>query len=162
MCYPITCFKLLSFLLAFENKFLVPPESGYKPDFIQGNLKTGSSNYLAGPYLENLEQEFSCHIHKVLPGKESTLFEFYYDGNLRLQSKDNVGRVVESDEPNHTKHVKWIFTTSFNKSDNGGKMLCCVNWKEGQYNREDLKSIPTENVQVVCKYPTICSRTFIM
>ena len=98
----------------------------------------------------------------MLPGKESTLFEFYYDGNLMLQSKDNVGRVVESDEPDHTNHVTWIFTTSFNKSDNGGKMLCCVNWKEGQYNREDLKSIPTENVQVVCKYPMICSRTFIM
>ena len=141
--------------------FPVPPESDDKPDFIRGNSKTGSSNYLAGPYLENAEQKFSCHIHKVLPGKESTSFEFYYGENLRLKSKDNVGRVVESDEQDHTKHVKWIFTTAFNKSDHGGKMLCHVHFKAGQNNIQLLKSIPTENVQVICKYPMIWSRTFI-
>ena len=133
--------------------FPVPPESDYKPNFVQGDLNIGSSNYLAGPYLENVEMTFSCRIREVSPGKESTLFEFYYNGNLRLQSKDNVGQVEESNERDHTKQVRWMFTTSFNRSDNGGKMKCRVNWKAGQYNRSGLESIPTENVQVICKYP---------
>ena len=141
---------------------LVPPESDYKPYLIRGHRYIGSLNYLTGPYLENVKRKFSCHIHKVLPGTESTLFEFYYDGNLKFQSKDKVGQVVENDESDHTKHVKWIFTTSFNKRDNGGNMTCHVSWKAGQYHMPDLLSISTENVQVVCKYPMICSTACIM
>ena len=132
--------------------FVVPRKIDYRPDFLQEDVKTSPSNDLRGPYLENVNWKFACRIRNVLPGKNSTLFEFYYNGNLRLQSKDNVGEIEESNEHDHTKQVKWIFTTSFNRSDNAGKMKCRVKWKAGQY-KSGLDSIPTEKVQVKCKYP---------
>ena len=132
--------------------FVVPPKIDYRPDFLQEHVKTSPSDDLWGPYLENKTWKFTCRIRNVLPGKESTLFEFYYNDNLRLQSKDKVGQVEETEERDHTKQVKWRFTTSFNRSDNGGKMKCRVNWKAGQY-KSGLDSIPIENVQVRCKYP---------
>ena len=141
--------------------FLVPPKTDYTPEFIRGYLKLSSLKNLSGPYLENVNEKFTCHIKKVLPGNDSTLFQFYYDGNLRLQSKDGIGQVLESDEPDHTKHVTWEFATFFNRSDNGGKMKCHVNWTAGQYKRPGLKSIPTEKVQVICKCTIIYIRPFI-
>ena len=141
--------------------FSVPPKTDYRPEFIRGDLKLSSSKDLARPYVENVNEKFTCHIQKVLPGIDSTLFEFYYDGNLRLQSKDGVGQVVENDEPDHTKHIRWEFATFFNRSDNGGKMKCHVNWTAGQYKRPDLSSILSEKVQVKCKCLMIYIRLFI-
>ena len=132
--------------------FLVPPKSDYRPEFKRGDVKTSTSDDLKGPYMEHVNWNFTCCIRNVLPGKGSTLFEFYYNGNLRLQSKDNVGQVEESSEHDHTKQVKWIFTSSFNRSDNAGKMKCHVNWKAGRH-KSGLESIPTDNVEVRCKYP---------
>ena len=130
--------------------FLVPPKSDYKPDFKHGYVKASPSGDLKGPYLENVNWEFTCHIRNVLPGKDNTLFEFYYNGKLRLQSK-GVGDIVETDEHDHTKHVKWTFTTSFNRSDNGGNMWCHVRWEVGQYTRKNLKSTPANNVHITYK-----------
>ena len=143
----------LSWLLKINSSFcciLVPPKSDHRPDFKQGPVKTSPSSDLKGPYLENANWEFTCEIRHVLPGKNNTSFEFYYNGNLRLQSK-GVGQLVETDEDDHTKHVKWIFTTSFTRSDNGGNMLCQVMWKAGQYNKQHLKSALAKNVQITCK-----------
>ena len=142
----------MSFAVTSEYKchffvFPAPPKDDYKPALIRGD----PSKDLTGPYLENVNEYFTCYIRKVLPGKCSTSFKFYYDGKLRLESKARVGEVVESTESDGTKLVEWNFTTSFSRSDNGGSMRCHVNWKAGPYNRPGLKSINTENVQVRCK-----------
>ena len=134
---------------------VVPPKSDNNPYLVRGHREIRPLKDLAGPYQENVNRKFSCHIRQVLPGKDSTSFEFYYNGKLRLHSKEGVGKVVESDERDDTKHVTWIFTTSFNRSDNGGNMRCHVNWQEGQYYRRGLKSITTGNVKVRCKCPMI-------
>ena len=134
--------------------FLVPPEADYQPGFVRGDLRTNPRRKLAGPYLQHVNEDFTCYIIHVLPGKDSTLFSFYYNGKLRMRS-DRVGEVVEVNELDHTKHVIWIFSTSFNKSDNGGNMRCIVSWEAGQYSRRGLQSELTENVQVMCKYQMI-------
>ena len=134
--------------------FLVPPESNYKLGFRRGYLRTNPPKDLTGPYLEHVNEDFTCDIRNVLPGKDSTLFRLYYDGNLRLKS-DSVGEIEEVGEPDNTKHVVWTFSTSFNKSDSGGKMRCNANWGAGQYSRRGLKSELTENVHVTCKYSVI-------
>ena len=140
---------------------VVPPKSGSKPYLIRGHREIHPLKDLAGPYREDVNYKFSCHVRKVLPGKDSTSFEFYYNGRLRLQSKEEVGKVVESDERDGTKRVTWKFTTSFNRSDNRGSMRCHVNWQGGLYTRRGLKS-STENVKVRCKCQMIYSRTFII
>ena len=81
---------------------------------------------------------------------QSILFKFYYDGELRLQTKDGAGEVLDSKLSDGTKFVEWKFTTSFNRSDNGDYMRCHVNWIE-LLSRPDLKSTNTKNVQVICK-----------
>ena len=57
--------------------------------------------------------------------------------------------------------MEWKFTTSFNRSDNGGDMRCHVNWPELLYT-SGLQSTSLENVQVRCKQAVIYSRTFII
>ena len=153
----------MCFLLASKNEyqclyvvFLVPPKADNPPDFIRGDLRKNPQRDLSGPYLQHVNEDFTCHIRGVLPGKDNTLFALYYDGKTRTGS-DRVGEVVETDEFEHTKHVVWTFSTSFNRSDNGGNMRCIVSWEVGQYSRRGLKSELTENVQVICKYPMIHS-----
>ena len=141
--------------------FLVPPEANYKPDFTRGDLRTNPPKDLAGPYLEHVNEDFTCDIRNVLPGKDSTVFKFYYDSSSRLRS-NNIEQVEEISQLDQTKHVVWTFSTSFHRSDNGGKMRCIVNWKAGQYNKIGLRSDLTENVQVTCKYPMIYSRTSVI
>ena len=142
----------------FVVAYLAPPKTDYKPEL----MRTDPSKDLVGPYHENINEHFTCCIRKVLPGKSSTSFKFYYDGKLRLQSKGGVGEVVERTESDGTKLVEWKFTTSFNRSDNGGNMRCHVIWKAGPYNRPGLKSINTENVQVKCKCLMIYNRAFVI
>ena len=112
---------------------------------------------LGGPYLENLSEDFVCSIRNVLPGKESTLFKFYYNSKVRFQSENATGKVVEKDEADGTKYLEWKFTTSFNRSDNGGVLRCGVDWKTGQYEMIGLKSKLTVHAEVICKYPKILS-----
>ena len=132
--------------------FIVPPKTDYDPHLTRGDPRVWPPKDLAGPYLQNVNEGFTCYIRNVLPGKNSTSFMFYYDNKLRLQSKARAGEVVESDDSDGTKFVEWKFTISFNRSDNGGKMRCIVNWKTGQYSRTGLKTRLTENIQIVCKY----------
>ena len=115
---------------------------------------------LAGPYLENVNENFTCYIRNILPGKDSTSFMFYYNDNVRLQS-DEIGDVVEGNQDDGTMFVEWRFTTSFNRSYNAGKFSCHVNWKAGQFNKSGLKSKMTKNVKVICKCPSIQSKYFI-
>ena len=134
--------------------FLVPLKAGRGPCFVRGDLRTIPLKDLAGPYLEYMNENFTCDMRHVLPGKDNTLFEFYYNGKLRLQS-NKVGEIIEVGEKDQTKHVVWIFSTSFKRSDNGGKMRCIMNWEAGQYSRTRLMSELTENVEVTCKYSMI-------
>ena len=108
---------------------------------------------LVGPYLENANEDFTCVIRKIQPGNESTLFMFYYDGKLRLQSANGTGVVLEDNQDECTKLVEWRFTTMFYRSDNGGKFRCDVNWKAGPYSKTGLSSKVAESATVICKCP---------
>ena len=102
--------------------------------------------------MENVNTDFTCLIRYVVPGKDSTSFMFYYDNTLKLQSDNGTGEVAESYDHDGTNIVQWKFTTSFNRSNNGGKMQCIVNWKAGQYVRSGLKGRLTEHITLICKY----------
>ena len=141
---------------------LVPPETDSKPIVRHGNNKTLPCEDLAGPYLENVPENFTCSIKNVLPGKDSTSFSFYSSDKLTLQSKNGIGDVIEMDEDDGTKHVEWKFSTSFSRKDNGGNFSCNVDWKAGQYNISGIHSKVTEHVNVTCKYVTTYNRTSII
>ena len=134
---------------------IVPPEADFQPGLMRGNFRNIPPANLAGPYLENEDEDFTCYIRNVLPGKNSTSFKFYYDGKLRLQSKKGAGEVVETNESDHTKRVEWKFKTLFNRNDNGGNFRCEVDWKAGQYEVMGLRSKLTEHVNVICKFSTV-------
>ena len=134
---------------------IVPPERNFVPSLTRGNPKILPQEDLAGPYSENVTEVFTCIIRNVLPGKSSTSFKFYLGNESRLQSKDGTGEIQEKDESDGTKYVEWNFTTLFNRSDNGVKFSCTVDWKAGQYEKIGLKSTLRGPVQVKCKYPTI-------
>ena len=133
---------------------LVPPKTDFIPSLTLQNPERLSQN-LAGPYLEDVNEDFTCYIRNVLPGKDSTSFKFYYDSKLRLQSKNGIGKVVENDESDGTKYVEWKFTNLFDRSDNGGTFRCDVDWKAGQYQVMGLRSKLIEYVNVTCKCPTV-------
>ena len=138
---------------------IVPPKPDVEPSLQRENPKTLPQEALAGPYLENLNEDFICSIKNVLPGKKSTSFKFYQNSKLRLQSKNGTGEVAEKDEGDGTKYVEWKFTTSFNRSDNRGTLRCSVDWKAGQYEVIGLKSKLTEHTNIACKRLMILAKT---
>ena len=117
-CSKSLCHIMYCVLVAFKKYqylcvvFLVPPNADYVPNFTRVNPRTSQQKDLTGPYLENNIEDFTCYIRNVLPGKDSSSLTFYYNGKLRLQSK-NVGTVLESNESDGTKSVAWWFNTSF-------------------------------------------------
>ena len=127
------------------------PAHDNEPILTHKNSKTVQQD-LAGPYLENANEEFTCYIRNILPGNYSTSFLFYYNGKLRLESANGTGEVLESNQGDGTKFVEWKFTTMFHRSDNGGKFGCTVNWKAGPYRRSGVNSRVTKNAKVICKY----------
>ena len=140
---------------------LVPPETDFEPILTHGTPKSLPQEDLTGPYLENINEHFTCYIRNVLPGKMCTSFKFYYNGKLRHQSNHGIGEVVEKDEGDGTKYVEWKFTTVFDRNDNGGSFRCTVDWKAGPYEKKGLRSKLTEHTQVICEYPKIYSTTSI-
>ena len=135
---------------------LVPPEAVFEPSLTRGNPKT--MPHLAGSYLENTNEDFTCSIRNVLPGKDSTSFEFYYGSKLRLQSKNGAGEIVEKDEGDGTKSVEWKFTTFLNRNDNGGNCRCSVDWKAGQYEEMGLRSKLVDHLNVTCTCQNIYTK----
>ena len=131
---------------------LVPPETDFQPILTHGNNKTSLQEDLAGPFLENITEDFTCTIRNVLPGNKSTSFSLYFGDKLRLESKNGTGQVIEKDEGDGTKYVEWKFSTAFSRSDNGGNFTCNVDWKAGQYNETGLRSKWIQDVNVTCKY----------
>ena len=119
---------------------------------MRGNLHLLPQEDLAGPYFENVDENFTCYITHVSPGKNSTSFKFYFNSEIRLQSKSGTGEVVEQDESDGTKYVEWKFTIMFDRGDNGGTFMCTVDWKAGHYEELGLQSKLTVNVNVKCKY----------
>ena len=131
--------------------FLVPPKADHAPSLTRGNPQKMLEEQLAGPYLENVSENFTCSIQNIVPGKDSTSFLFYFGDNLRLQSETGTGKVVEVNHGDGNKSVEWRFSTLFKRSDNSGQFWCSVNWKAGQYSRIGLKSKVTDNTKVTCK-----------
>ena len=131
---------------------IVLPANDNELTLTHRNSKTMLQQDLVGPYLENVNEDFTCIIRNILPGKESTSFMFYYNDKLRLQSANGTGEVLQSNQADGTKLVEWKFPSMFHRSDNGGKFRCHVIWKAGLYSNTDLKSKVTENVTVICKY----------
>ena len=129
------------------------PANDTEPSLTRRKSKTVPQQDLAGPYLENVNVDFMCYIRNILPGKDSTSFMFYYNGKLRLQSANDTEEVLEGNQGDGTKFVEWKFTTTFNRSDNGGKFDCTVKWKAGPHSKSGLKSKVTENTTVICKCP---------
>ena len=150
------CIFILCYIL-----FIVLPGIENEPSLTRENSKTMTYENLAGPYLENIHENFTCYIRNILPGKNSTSFMFDYNDNVRLQS-DEIGEVVEGKQDDGTMFVEWRFTTPFDRSDNAGKFSCHVNWKAGQYSNSGLKSKMTDNVTVICKCPNINSKICIL
>ena len=122
-------------------------------------MRTSPKEDLTGPYLENEEENFTCYIRNVLPGKNNTSFSFYYNGKLILQSNNGTGEVVEKDEGDGTKFVEWRFTTLFKRRDNDGNFWCTLDWKAGSYEKLGLRSNLAEHTKVICKYSIICGST---
>ena len=142
MCVGILCVVII-----------VLPANETKPSLTHRNSKVMPQQDLVGPYLENVTADFTCVIRNILPGKESTLFMFYYNGKFRLQSANGTGEVLEGNPGDGTKFVEWKFNTMFHRRDNGGNFWCHVNWKAGPYRKSGLKSKVTENATVICKCP---------
>ena len=140
---------------------VVSPKADFKPSLTRGNLNSFPQEDLTGPYFENVDENFTCYITNVLPGKNSTSFKFYFNSKIRLQSKTGTGEVVEKDESDGTKYVEWKFTTMFDRSDNGGNFRCTVDWKAGQYEELGLQTKLTVPVNVKCKCVKIYSITSI-
>ena len=134
----------------------VLPANDNEPNLRHRNSKTMQQQNLVGPFLENVNEDFACIIRNILPGNESTSFMFHFNGKLRLQSANDTGEVLQSNQADGTKLVEWKFTSMFHRSDNGGKCRCYVNWKAGLYSKSGLKSKVTENVAVTCKYSKWC------
>ena len=141
--------------------FSVPPETDFEPSVTRGNPRTLPQEDLVGPYVENVNEHFTCYIRSVLPGKDSTSFGLYHDGKLKLQSKTGTGEVVETNEGDGTKFVEWKFSTLFTRSDNGHKFRCHVHWKAGKYEEIGLSKL-TENTKVTCKCLRMYGRASII
>ena len=139
--------------------FSVPPKSDAKPILMR---RTFPQEDLTGPYLENVDENFTCYIRNVLPGKDSTSFSFYYNYKLRLQSNNGTGEVVEKDEGDGTKYVEWKFTTKFDRGDNGGNFRCTVDWQAGSFEELGIRSDLTEHTKVICKCPMIYDRIYVI
>ena len=141
---------------------LVPPKTAIGPILTHENTKTLPQEDLAGPYLENVTENFTCSIKNILPGKDSTSFSFYSGKKLRLRSENGTGKVIQNDEGDGTKYVEWKFSTFFSRSENGGNFSCNVDWKAGQYMETDLSSTMTQYVNIMCKYPILYNRSSVI
>ena len=128
------------------------PETYSGPFLVRGDWQNKKNSSL--PYKEHVEEEFTCALWKVLPGKESTSFKLYKDDRMLLSSSHGDGNVVEK-QYNDTFIVDWKFNASFDRTDNGATLRCSVHWEAGTIKETMNCSHCIDNIEVLCKY--LCS-----